>query len=200
MRRGCDNALEYYELPSFEELLPASFRDRFGINPGGQYGVACSSVAAECAAAEALGAGPFIGGKLGAPNWVEFGKPRKCKLEVALGYEEDQQIEFLGPGTGTSFYFEALGEKDHVLHHVGVFQNGSDEMERVMNDAGFETAVSGGVRFGNALGFEFKYFDTRDELGFYLEFLDFHYMGGKAIDIRKPIELMAGLKGKLKGR
>ncbi len=84
------------------------------------------------------------------------------------------------------------------IHPAG--QNGSDEIERVLNAAGFSTAVSGGVRFGSVLGFEFKYFDTRDELGIYLELLDFWYMGEKQIGIRKPIELFAGLKRKLRGR
>jgi hypothetical protein len=192
------NVLSAYGLPPFEEILDGDFRKRFGLNKAEQYGVACRDVKAQCHKAEVLGSGPFWINKIPAPNWIENGERRHCKLEYALGYLGEEQLEFLGPGEGTGFYSDALQGSEHVLHHVGVFQKNSNELEKKLNSAGLKTVVDGGVSLGNSLGFKFKYIDTRNEIGCYLELLDF-YLFDMPISIKQPVKLLAGLRKKIVG-
>jgi len=189
-----DDVLSTYNLPSFDSILSDDFRDRFGLLQAHQYGIACQNVQAECAAAQAFGAGPFLPANIKAPNWVQDGELRRgCKLDFALGYAGEHQIEFLGPGQGTTFYSEALQGQEHVLHHIGLYQNGSQEIEQQLNREGFRTAVKGGICIGNLLGFEFKYFDTRDEIGCYLEVLDFRVLNGIQVSVETPVKQLARL-------
>jgi hypothetical protein len=191
---------EAYELPNFDSILSEDFRARYGLAQARQYGIACQNVKAECATSEALGAGPFLPANIPAPNWVENGQPiNPCKLEFALGYAEDHQVEFLGPCNGTSFYSDALQGRENTLHHIGIYQNGSDEIEERLNKDGIKTAVTGGVVIGKLLGFEFKYFDTRDELGCYLELLDFRMLNGIQISVETPVKELARLHSFLFG-
>jgi hypothetical protein len=128
--------------------------------------------------AEALGAGPFIHATLSPPNWVENGKPvPDCKLEVALGYAGDTQIEFLGPGDGTEHYSRALIETDIALHHVGIYQQGMEQLAASITAAGYPEVVRGGISIGSGLSIDFRYFDSRHDHGIYLEILDFSVMG-----------------------
>jgi hypothetical protein len=113
-----------------------------------------------------------------APNWVERGKLIKdCKLEVALGYAGDRQVEFLGPGLGTEHYSEALRNTDVAFHHVGIYQNGMPDIAARLEAAGYPEVVRGGIQIGKALSFDFRYFDSREALGIYLEVQDFTYFG-----------------------
>lgn len=190
--------LAAYGLPALGDIPDAAFRGRFGLNRAGQYGIACRNAGAEWRAAESLGAGPFFPITMAAPNWTERGERRRCKLEIALGYVAEAQLEFLGPGEGTAFYADALQGRSHVLHHVGVFQNNTSELEQRLNRAGFDTVVEGGVGLGSRFGFRFKYIDTRDAIGCYLELLDFHLFY-RAISIERPVRLLARLRQGLTG-
>ncbi len=194
---GTHKVLTAYELPAFEDILSDAFRQQFGLNQAGQYGIACLDVKTECNKAEIMGAGPFITANIPAPNWIENGARRHSKLEFALGYADEHQIEFLGPGKGTSFYSDALKGEEHVLHHVGVFQNDSNGMEKKLNAAGFTTVIDGGVHLGNSFGFKFKYFDTRDEIGCYLELLDF-YLLGMPISTEAAVKFLGRINWRLK--
>jgi len=146
---------------------------------------------AKATSAEPSAVAPFLGARVPAPGWVEDGQKRRCKLDFALGAAGESQIEFLGPGQGTTFYSDALQGAEHVLHHVGVYQTGSREIERHLNAAGYRTVVAGGLRLGPLLAVEFKYFDTRDELGCYLETLDFE-MGGRQLPVLASAAALAG--------
>jgi hypothetical protein len=189
-----DSVLSNYNLPSFDSILSDDFRHRFGLLQAHQYGIACQNVRAECTTAQALGASPFLPAKLKGPNWVQDGERRRgCKLDIALGYAGEHQIEFLGPGQGTTFYSDALQGQENVLHHIGIYQNGSREIEQQLNREGFRTAVKGGICIGNLLGFEFKYFDTRDEIGCYLEVLDFRVLNGIQVSVETPVKQLARL-------
>ncbi len=189
--------LQAYKLPAFGEILSDDFRDRFGLLPAQQYGIACRDVQAECARAESLGAGPFMAFNTPAPYWTENGRRVTAKVDVALGYSEDSQLEFLGPGAGTSFYSDAVRECSAVLHHVGIYQNESSKIEQRLNSAGYQTVVSGGVSLGRLFGVKFKYFDTRSDLGCYLEILDFYVLGKIPLPIRAPLEGLAKLRSVL---
>ena len=107
--RVLDAVLQELSLPHIEERVPRDTFYQLGLKFPQQYGIACRDVSTCVKRAEALGAGPFIHGTVAAPNWVENGELiRDCKLEVALGYAGDAQIEFLGAGRGTEHYARAL--------------------------------------------------------------------------------------------
>ena len=144
--------------------------------------------------AEALGAGPFLHVTIPAPNWVERGELIKdCKLEVALGYAGDRQVEFLGPGHGTQHYARELVDTDVVFHHVGIYQRGMDELAANITNAGYPEVVRGGVTLGKALSFDFRYFDSRADLGIYLEVQDFRLLD-RELSIEPALRAYAKLK------
>ncbi|MFN7950730.1 MAG: VOC family protein [bacterium] len=188
------SALAALALPSFDDVLPAAFRRDLGLDPATQYGVACRDVPRAIADAEALGGGPFLRARVSPPHWTERGVRRRAHLDFALGYCDDVQLEFLGPGKGTRFYADALGDADTILHHVGVYQRGLASLTERLERAGHVTVVSGGVRLGPLARFQFRYFDTRAALGIYLEILDFAWLGDHPIPMRPFIERAARLR------
>jgi hypothetical protein len=173
-----DGVLKDLSLPHIEERLSHDFLYRLGLRFPQQYGIACRDVATCVRRAEALGAGPFLHTMVSAPNWVENGERRRnCKLEVALGYAGDVQIEFLGPGIGTEHYARALLDADIAFHHVGIYQRGMDGLARSIVGAGYPMVVRGGIAIGKVLSIDFRYFDSRRDHGVYLEVLDFSCLG-----------------------
>lgn len=165
-------------LPHIEERLSRDFFYRLGLKFPEQYGIACRDVASCVRRAEDLGAGRFLHGHVVAPNWIERGEPRtSVKLEVALGYAGDVQLEFLGPGSGTRHYARALVDEDIALHHVGVYQRGMSEIAERIEHAGYPEAVRGGIQLGTVLDIDFRYFDARKDHDLYLEILDFSLLG-----------------------
>jgi hypothetical protein len=173
-----DAVLADLSVPHIEECLSRDFFYKLGLRFPQQYGIACRDVADCVRRAEALGAGPFPYGTVGAPGWVERGeRVPNCKLEVALGYAGDTQIEFLGPGQGTEHYSRALIETDVAFHHVGIFQPGIEEHATAITGAGYPEVVRGGISFGKALNIDFRYFDSRSDHGIYLEVLDLSVAG-----------------------
>jgi hypothetical protein len=176
--RVLDDVLKEFSLPHVEERVPRDVFYKLGLKFPQQYAIAARDVAACVRRAEALGAGPFLHGTIPAPNWVERGELIKgCKLEVALGYAGDRQVEFLGPGKGTQHYARALVDTDIAFHHVGIYQNGMTEIAPRLENAGYPEVVRGGITLGKALSFDFRYFDSRPDLGIYLEIQDFSYFG-----------------------
>jgi len=176
--RVLDAVLQELSLPHIEERVPRDTFYQLGLKFPQQYGIACRDVSTCVKRAEALGAGPFIHGTVAAPNWVENGELiRDCKLEVALGYAGDAQIEFLGAGRGTEHYARALVDTDIAFHHVGIYQRGMKTLAAAITAAGYPQVVQGGIQFGKALSIDFRYFDSRKDHGIYLEVLDFTALG-----------------------
>ena len=176
--RVLDAVLRDFSLPHIEERVPRDAFYKLGLKFPLQYGIAACDVAECVRRAEMFGAGPFIHGTVAAPNWIERGEPiPDCKLEVAIGYAGDAEIEFLGPGEGTHHYSRALIDTDVALHHVGIYQHGMPEIAERFEAAGFPEAVRGGVQFGKALNIDFRYFDSRDTYGLSLEVLDLSALG-----------------------
>lgn len=170
--------LERFEVPTLASRLPERFRDEYGLVVPQQYGIACRDVQRCCAIAESLGAGPFLVARIPATGWRERGEPRRCTLEVGLGYAGDTQVEFLGPGRGTDFYSSVLDGAETRLHHAGIYQSGVARIGAQLIADGYPEATRGGVSLGRGLSFDYRYYDTRAELGIYLEILDFAWLGG----------------------
>ena len=182
------------------DLIPASFRERFQLAEPMQYGMVCRDFPDKIARLEALGAGPFVHGKVGLPGWREHGVARKVRNEVALGYCAGQQIELLGPGTNTDHYAEKIpADGGFALHHVGIAQLGLAASRRAFGDAGIEAVVEMGMKMGPLYSVEVVYYDTRDELGFYLELLEFRSFGRHVPLGEGLISTIGGFQRRLRG-
>lgn len=192
--RVLDAVLKDFSLPHVEERIPRDVFYRLGLRFPQQYAIAARDVAACVRRAESLGAGPFLHVTIPAPNWVERGEPlADCRLEVALGYAGDRQVEFLGPGRGTEHYARALVDAEVAFHHVGIYQNGMPDIARRLEGAGYPEVVRGGVTLGRALSFDFRYFDSRRDHGVYLEVQDFQYLG-RELSIEPLLRAYAALR------
>jgi hypothetical protein len=188
-------------VPDLTRLLPASFRARFHLAEPMQYGMVCRDLPDKIARLEALGAGPFVHGKVGLPGWWEHGVARKVRNEVALGYCANQQIELLGPGTNTDLYAEKIpADGGFALHHVGIAQLGLAASRRAFAEAGIEAVVELGLRIGPLYSIEGAYYDTRDELGFYVELLEFRSFGRHVPLGEGLISAIGGLQRRLRRR
>ena len=195
--RVLDDVLKEFSLPHIEEQIPRDVFYQLGLKFPQQYAIACRDVAECVRRAEALGAGPFLHVTIPAPNWVERGERIKdCKLEVALGYAGDRQVEFLGPGKGTQHYARALVDRDIAFHHVGIYQRGMDELAANITAAGYPEVVRGGVTLGKALSFDFRYFDSRHDIGIYLEVQDFRLLD-RELSIEPTLRTYAKLRDML---
>jgi hypothetical protein len=176
--RVFDNLLKEFSLPHVEERIPRDVFYQLGLKFPQQYAIAARDVRGCVKRAEALGAGPFIVATIPAPNWVERGRLiRDCKLELALGYAGDRQVEFLGPGKGTQHYAAALEDTDVAFHHVGIYQDGMATIAATLESRGYPEVVRGGVRIGPVVSVDFRYFDSRHDYGLYLEIQEFRTFG-----------------------
>lgn len=189
--------LELMGVDNLDSLVSDAFLKSFAINPPSQYGMVCEDVKAKAAELEALGAGPFLCTNTPLPNWTERGVARECRNDMALGYSNGQQIELLGPATGTSFYKEKIpADGSLALHHVCILQQGIGDIEKRFNDAGFVTLVQGRVGINNIYTTCFKYFDTREALGFYIEITEYEIFGWHCPPGEKLISGLAKLKNR----
>ena len=159
------------------ELIELSFLEEFGLSRPGQYGMVCADVAAEISALEDLGCTPFIHAHMGAPGWTEAGERKDVRVEMAMGYTTDGQIELLGPGENTQFYRDAIpADGALTLHHVCCMENNIDALKQALPAAGYPLYLEGGVNIG-LLSTHFAYFDTRERLGFWLEIAQYRLLG-----------------------
>jgi len=189
--------LEDFSIGPLEDRVSRDDFFRLGLRYPQQIGIACRNVVDCVERAEALGAGPFIHAWLSPPNWTEHGERRDCKLELALGYAGDVQIELLGPGRGTDHYAQALVDTDVSLHHVGIYQRGIESIAARVLDAGFPEVVRGGVRITPALTIDFRYFDARSRHGLFFEVLDFRLLG-RRLPVERPIRTLAAAQSFLR--
>jgi len=186
-------------VPDLADLIPAEFRARFHLAEPTQYGIVCRDLPDKIAQLEALGAGPFAYGKAPLLGWKERGIARKVRAEVALGYCAGQQIELLGPGENTDHYAEKIpADGGFALHHVGIAQLGLEASRRAFAEAGIEMAVELGMKMGPLFSMQVLYYDTRDELGFYVEQLEFRSFGRHVPLTEGLISRLGGLQQRLR--
>jgi hypothetical protein len=168
-------------IPDLQSLVPSGFLQRFGLAAPTQYGTVCQDVRGGLGRLERCGAGPFLYADTRPPGWTERGERRPVRTPMALGYVDHQQIELLGPGENTDFYREKVpSDGSFALHHVGIAQPGLAGARRALEQAGFPPVVEIGMRIGPLYTVDVVYFETRDELGFYLEILQFKAFGRHA--------------------
>jgi hypothetical protein len=158
-------------------LVDPAFLQAFDLSSPCQYGMVCADVSAEIERLEALGATPFIHATMEAPGWTEQGEKKKVRVEMAMGYTAGEQIELLGPGENTDFYRDDIPDDGALtLQHVCCMQNDIDRLKKELPAAGYPLHLEGGVNIG-LISTYFAYFDTRDELGVWLEIAQYRVMG-----------------------
>jgi hypothetical protein len=179
------------------QLVPADFLTHFELSPPAQYGMVCGDVAAEIDELEALGCTPFVHANMDAPGWTEMGEKKKVKVEMAMGYTDDGQIELLGPGANTDFYRNAIPKSGTLtLHHVCCNQNNLSQLKRRLPKNGYPLYLEGGINIG-LLSTHFAYFDTRDELGVWLEIAQYRLLGRHTPPTEAFITRLAKLQRRL---
>lgn len=175
---GCDD---------LDTLVPQSFLDRFGLDTPRQYGMVCADVKASAEELQGLGCSPFLRIKSDIKGWWERdgspnngGSRKTVTTDAAFGYSNGQQVELLGPGANSTLYTDKIPADGSIaLHHVCVMQFGIEDIERHLNEAGYPTHISGDVG-GGPFKTRFRYFDTREELGFWLEVCEYALFGRHA--------------------
>ena len=106
-------------------------------------------------------------------------------------------ILFLGPGENTRFYLDKIPADGSIaLHHVCVYQTGIAKLEQKLNAAGYPTALSGHTGIPGVFTTRFKYFDTREVLGFYLEITEYKLFGMSAVPGERIISTIARLQNR----
>ncbi len=157
------------------QLVDQKFLHRFNLQQPVQYGLVAADVPASIQRLRELGASAFVYANPRIPSWTERGKQRSdVSIEVALGYSNHQQLELLGAGRNTDIYAERIPTDCSIaLHHVCIYHDQIVALEPQLNAAGFETVLSGDLGLRNIFTIRFRYFDTREALGFYLEVCEF---------------------------
>lgn len=187
-------------VPDLGSLVAPAFLERFQLAAPMQYGIVCRDVPAGIRRLESLGAGPFLHARTRAPGWTERGERKAVVTDMALGYVEHQQVELLGPGEGTDLYAEKIpADGGFALHHVGIAQLGMHRIKPALAGAGFPAVVELGLKIGPLYSVDVAYFDTRDELGFYVEILEFTMLGKHAPMTEALVTRLARLQRLLGG-
>lgn len=116
-----------------------------------------------------VGAGPWRGWLFG-PQGLgreHRGKPADWTLRLALT-SGSPQYELIEPVSGPSIHAEWLRDRGGGFHHVGYVVESLDHTTAEMEAAGYP-AVARIHSFGADGDGEAAYFDTVEELGFYVE-------------------------------
>ncbi len=164
-------------VPSQDELLPADFRDRFGLDSVHQLGLSVPSVVETAGRLEEKGIGPFFIAEDDLALWIERGERKFFHGKLGMAYFGGYELELLEAGEGSTFYSQAFRPDGLIaLHHVGLLDSRVDYRVRQLNEAGIETAVRGKIKMG-PLKVNFAYMDARDEVGLIVEFIDYRIAG-----------------------
>ena len=177
-----------------QQLAPPAFVAHYQLGTASQYGMVCDNIQASVAHLQQLGAGPFFSAR-STLAWQENNTTNKVQLEFALGYSNHQQIELLSHGKNTSFYSQHIpSDGSLALHHVCFLQSDLAAKEAQMNAAGFATLIAGNSGLRGLFKVQFRYLDTWDELGFYLELCEYKFCGRDAPPTEKWINRFAKLQ------
>jgi hypothetical protein len=95
------------------------------------------------------------------------GREVTCALSLAFARSGAVQIELLHPESGEGIHVEFLERNGPGAHHLGFMVDALDEVTAAAEDAGVEECMAG--EFGSV---RFRYLDTFDQLGVYVELVE----------------------------
>lgn len=104
------------------------------------------------------------------PNRFYDGQPAEYRSIVAIPLY-GPQVEIIQPIDGPSVFTTFLEERGPGLHHIGYFVPSMQEVRDWYAARGITEKMSGNGQGVDGDG-EFTYFDTYDEFGSYIEFIE----------------------------
>jgi len=171
----CLNAPDFDQY--IENLVPLSFRKKYGLGKIHQLGLAVQDVEKAIPELEALGIGPFAVVENDCKFWFESGGKKNVRMKSATAYYRGVEIEPLGPVQGSHIYNKSLDPQGRfVLHHVAFSVKDVDKWTAKFIEDGFPLTLRGRVSIG-PLNIDFSYLDTSKELGLLLEFCSYSIFG-----------------------
>lgn len=99
-----------------------------------------------------------------------LGAPAEFSVRLALS-DSSPQLELIQPLEGAGFHRDWLDRVGEGLHHVGVVVDSVPDTVERMSAAGYKM-VQAGSGFGVDGDGVYAYFDTRENLGIYVEAVD----------------------------
>lgn len=93
---------------------------------------------------------------------------KMLKIMQHFGGKQFEIVEVL-EATGPNLYSEFLKEGNEGLHHLGIYTKEADKLIKQFKNR-FNIDV---IQVGKLGKLTFSYLDTRDVLGYYIEFLEF---------------------------
>jgi catechol 2,3-dioxygenase-like lactoylglutathione lyase family enzyme len=117
---------------------------------------------------------------LGVPEFFQFpdiqfadltycGEPASCRVNVAIGYSGNTQIEVVEPISGHAAYSDFLAAGREGLHHIAVLAEDFDAELDHAKASGRRIIQSGAIGAERAI--RFAYIDTSQTLGIVTELL-----------------------------
>lgn len=99
------------------------------------------------------------------------GRPGRYSIRIALTTGIEPEIELIQPLKGPSIYHEWIEQHGYGLHHIGYIVDSLEEATAQMVERGY-APIQSGFGFGVDGDGGYIYFDTADELGVMLEFIE----------------------------
>ena len=165
------------KVPTQEELLPDEFRKKYNLGKVYQLGLAVPSVVEAAEKLESKGLGPFLIAEDDLALWVERGEEKPFHGKLGMAFLGDYELELLEEGRGSTMYSECFRPDGCIaLHHVGFLDHNLDERIKEFNDAGYETGVRAQIKLG-PLTIDVAYMDARKDVGLYVEFIHYRFLG-----------------------
>lgn len=177
MKFDIDKLLMSKEVPSQEDILPSSFREKFNLGKIHQLGLAVPSVLEAARRLEGAGIGPFFIAEDDLNLWMERGENKFFHGKMGMAALGGYELELLEAGFGSTFYSDGFRPDGKIaLHHVGYLDHRIDDRIREFNNGGIDTYVRGRIKLG-PLTIDFAYMDARKETGLLVEFIDYRLLG-----------------------
>jgi hypothetical protein len=104
------------------------------------------------------------------PTLRRDGEPTQVKLRYALS-RSLPQVELIEPLPGPSIYADHIAEHGYGFHHIAYLVQDMQSTRERFADAGFAPPIFEGDGLGVTGDGSFSYYDTRAQLGCYLELI-----------------------------
>ncbi len=98
-------------------------------------------------------------------------RPGDYSIRIAITTGIEPEVELIQPLQGPSIYHEWIRDRGYGLHHIGYFVDSLEEASGIMAARGY-APIQSGFGFGVDGDGGYVYFDTADELGVMLEFIE----------------------------
>lgn len=125
-----------------------------------------------------FGINPWYKGEFPEEQRVYYkGKEKTIKIDIAMAYCGDVQIELIEPrGGGGNTYSEHLRLKGEGLHHLGFFVNDIKKRLSLLKSINVKVLQSGSIKTSGSVT-NYAYLDTVKTGGVILELIETRFLG-----------------------